>query len=327
MGGAKLREDDWQALVAAAILAPSSHNTQPWLFRPTRAGLDLLADERRALPVNDPDDRELTMSCGCALMNLRVAAAARGLTVDCSLLPDPTEPALLARLSLAAEHRPAPADADLAPAIATRRTCRRRFADRPVPAEVVARVVASARVEGTSLHPVTGEARRREIARLVGEGDAVQWADPSWRRELAAWMHPGRDGDGLALPTLATPLAQAVVRTFDMGGGVAARDRDLTVDSPLLAVLGTAGDTRRDWLLAGQALERVLLTARRLGLQASFLNQPVEVAALRPRLARAVPCEHPQILLRAGYPTGDIPPSPRRALDAVVLAARTRDEP
>lgn len=326
MGAAQLTEDDWRALVAAAILAPSSHNSQPWLFRPTRTGLDLVADGRRALPVNDPDDRELTMSCGCALTNLRVAAATRGLTMDCVLLPDPTEPELLARLSLAAEHRPAPEEAELAPALSTRRTYRRRFADRPVPEEVVARMVAGARAEGASLHPVTDEARRDAVARLVAEGDAVQWASPSWRRELAAWMHPRREGDGLALPALAAPLAQAVVRTFDMGGGVAARDHDLTIGSPLLAVLSTTGDTARDWLIAGQALERVLLTAHMLGLQASFLNQPIEVPALRPRLARAALCEHPQILLRAGYPIGDVPPSPRRAPGTVVLDAPGRGE-
>jgi len=42
------------ALVEAAALAPSSHNTQPWRFRPDGDAIDLLADRTRALPVNDP---------------------------------------------------------------------------------------------------------------------------------------------------------------------------------------------------------------------------------------------------------------------------------
>ena len=61
-------------MIARAIRAPSSHNSQPWLFRPTDAGIDLLADRTRGLPVTDPEDRELTISCGCALFGLRVAA-------------------------------------------------------------------------------------------------------------------------------------------------------------------------------------------------------------------------------------------------------------
>ena len=40
-----------------AILAPSGHNTQPWLFKIREWSLDLLADRTRALPVVDPNNR------------------------------------------------------------------------------------------------------------------------------------------------------------------------------------------------------------------------------------------------------------------------------
>jgi hypothetical protein len=59
-----------RAMIRLAVWAPSSHNTQPWVFRLVKSGIDVLADRTRALPVNDPSDRELTISCGCALMNL-----------------------------------------------------------------------------------------------------------------------------------------------------------------------------------------------------------------------------------------------------------------
>jgi hypothetical protein len=36
-----------------------------------------LADRTRALPVTDPEDRELTISCGCALFNLRAEPIVR----------------------------------------------------------------------------------------------------------------------------------------------------------------------------------------------------------------------------------------------------------
>ena len=74
-------------LVGEAILSPSSHNTQPWRFRTSDTAIDVFADRTRALPVNDPEDRELTISCGCALFNLRAAAAAHGLGVTVTLLP------------------------------------------------------------------------------------------------------------------------------------------------------------------------------------------------------------------------------------------------
>jgi hypothetical protein len=314
-GGTRI---DAAALVRAAILAPSSHNTQPWWFRVAGNQISVYADRTRALPVNDPDDRELTISCGCALMNLRVAAARARIHAKVHILPDLEDPDRMADVSL--EEGPvSSSEAYLFPAVAERRTYRKRFLPLPVPANVAWDIVDAASVEGAWLGLLTSDEARREAAGLVEEGDAVQWANPSWRRELAAWMHPRRSGDGLALPGLVAPVAQMVVRTFDMGDGVAARDRQLADESPVLAVLGTARDAVRDWLAAGQALQRALLRACMHGLQASFLNQPVQVAPLRPKLQTVLGrTGFPQILLRLGFPADEPPAAPRRAIDDVI---------
>jgi hypothetical protein len=280
--------------------------------------IDLYADRTRALPVNDPDDRELSISCGCALMNLRVAAAAEGLDVCVELLPAPDEPDWLARVSFAGESGAAAEEALLAGFIQQRRTHRKRFLPREVDAGALDQLIEAAKREGAWLRPLATEATRQKTASLVAEGDAAQWASPSWRRELAAWMHPRRRGDGLTVPALAAPVAHLVVRTFDMGGGVGAKDRELADASPLLAVLGTDGDQLRDWLLAGQALERVLLVACRHGLQASFLNQPIQVASLRTKLQDLAGSGFPQILLRLGHPVDVVPTSPRRDVADVI---------
>jgi hypothetical protein len=312
------------SLLQAAALAPSSHNTQPWLFRIGDRSIDLLADRTRALPVNDPRDRELTISCGCALFNLRVAAAAAGLDADMALWPDPCDADLLARVLLTAPAALADALAlaELAPAMSERHTVRERFAPTSVDASLLRRLADAAASEGATLVVLEAEDQRQQAAALVAEGDAVQWASPSWRRELAAWMHPRRRGDGLTLPALAIPVAQAVVRSFDMGGGIGAKDRQLADESPVLAVLASDGDDAHHWLATGQALQRLLLTGVRLGLQASYLNQPVQVAPLRPRLQQiAGGPGWPQLLLRLGSPARVVPAAPRRPL-ADILADR-----
>ena len=77
-------------------------------------------------------------------------------------------------------------------------------------------------------------------------------------------------------------------------------------------------DAPLDWLCAGRALSRVLLAARAEGVQASFLNQPIEVPELRERVAAAVgdPGDV-QLLLRLGYGP-DPEPEPRRPLADVL---------
>lgn len=306
------------ALVQVASLAPSSHNTQPWLFRLDGHVVDVLADRTRALPVNDPHDRELTISCGCALFSLRVAAAAVGLKARVEVLPDAADDDHLARVHLVSATV-TQADAELQAALAERRTYRRRFAATAIEPETVRVLADAVTPEGAVLTVLETDDQRQRAAAFVAEGDAAQWANPSWRRELAAWMHPRRRGDGLALPTLAIPVAQLVVRSFDMGHGVAAKDRQLADESPLLAVLSTAGDEPRDWLAAGQALQRLLLVGVRHGMQASYLNQPIQVASLRPTVQQLTGRPgFAQLLLRMGVASGALPATPRRPVTDII---------
>lgn len=312
-----LDRDLIERLIGSAVLAPSSHNTQPWIFELANNELRVIADRTRALPVNDPDDRELVISCGCALLNLRAAAAKEGLGTSVSLAPHAQDEDVLAEVSLCG---PAEEElARLAEAVSERRTYRKRFLPKTVPKDVVAALFAAAETEGAQLVPLTEEAMRTAVARLVAEGDEALWSNPSWRRELAHWMHPRRKGDGLSLPWLALPAAQIVVRSFDMGGGIGAKDNDLAENSPLLALLTTPADDVANWLAAGQALERVLLKAAAAGLQASYLNQPVQVPELRQRIAGLFGGKGvPQILLRLGYPGDSVPAAVRRPLQDVI---------
>src|SRR5579871_5358784 len=70
---------DWQAdgagsrhLIHAAILAANAHDTQPWVFCAGDRRIDLYADEARNLGAMDPFRREMHISLGCALENLRL---------------------------------------------------------------------------------------------------------------------------------------------------------------------------------------------------------------------------------------------------------------
>lgn len=311
-------DDEIRSLIARAVLAPSSHNTQPWLFEIGDNHLRLYADRTRALPVNDPHDRELTISCGAALMTLRVAAAARGTDLTVSLLPDARDEDLLAECTFVGT--PEAALAPLDGAIDQRRTYRRMFLDYALPSAVLKELADAAAAEGAGFHVLADEASRNAAAALVAKGDQLLWADVRWRRELAAWMHRRRSGDGLSVPWLALPAARLAVRTFDMGDSTGEKDLDVANGSPVLAILGTDADTTGAWLRAGTALQRLLLAATANGVQASYLNQPIQVETLRPELAKVSGgIAFPQVMLRLGYPDADVPASPRRPLADVIM--------
>jgi hypothetical protein len=222
---------------------------------------------------------------------------------------------LLAALPFAALT---PGEEALFEAIPRRRTTRAAYEERQVPAGAQGELVEEAAREGAWLHLVS-DGEREAVAGLVAEGDRAQMGDKRFRRELAAWMHPNRSraargmrGYGFGFSDLLSLGSPLIVRTFDLGEGEAAKDREFAEHSPLLSVLGTAGDAPRDWLAAGQAMERVLLRACWRGLASSFLNQPVEVEPIRPparrgdRADRDTPAACAALRLRAGGPA--LPP-------------------
>lgn len=313
-------------LLHYAILAPSGHNTQPWRFRLAGNSVELLADRARRLPIVDPEDRELTISCGAALGQLRLAIRHFGFADVLDLFPDVDQPQLLARVGMGEARSPDADDERLFHAIPLRRSNRSDFAARPVPPQLVKALRASAASEHVAFHEVAGTADRGAVAELVAEGDRRQFADAAFRRELAQWIRPGFSGrrDGipgaaLGMGALASCVAPWIIRSLDVGKPQAMAHRRLALESPLLAVLGTRTDTPAAWLATGQALSRLLLRAHAEGVAASYLNAPIEVPALRSRLRDTLGLEgYPQLLLRLGYGP-EVGPTPRRHVSEVLL--------
>jgi hypothetical protein len=313
--------------VRYAILAPSSHNTQPWRFIVSGDELLVCADRTRSLPTIDPFDRELIISCGTALLNLRVALAYFEVPVEITTFPQSSDPDIVARIVFPASGPRLRDLAELFNAITKRTTNRGPFSGEDVPAAIVERFKSAARSEGVDVAFAEELAQRERLATLIAKADRRQFDDPRFRRELASWIHPLRSNDGMpaasqglrALTDAATPIVAMAIRTFDLGTGVAAAHEELARGSPLLVVLSTPMDNNEGWLAAGLGLQRLLLVAMTEGYSASYLNQPIEVADFRTELAKELSIDgYPQLLLRVGRGR-PVPHSPRRAISEVLI--------
>jgi nitroreductase len=308
-------------LVGGAVAAPSLHNTQPWRFRVRDGGsvIELLLDPARMLPAADPGGRAAHIACGAALFNLRLVAAVDGLRADIALLPDPGRPVFLAEVRLAgAGQAAAPWERELHAAIQRRQTNREPYSTRPVPPDIGAELAAAAAAEGAVLHLLDRDEALR-VRRLAADAELCLLADPAYRAEVARWVGGARDSDGI--PDLAlgptSPEGGQPVRRFVPG-----RPRPIRYERfeehPQLAVLSVRAGGTRNWLAAGQALQRVWLTATIRGISCCPLTQPLETAdAWLVRDPRSG-SEQPQMILRIGYGPPIPAGAPRRAVTEVI---------
>jgi nitroreductase len=315
-------------LVQAAAAAPSMHNVQPWRFRVRTVSeeIRLCVDPVRTLPVADPQGRALLVGCGAALFNLRLAVTHLGREPVVRLMPHPTNPVLVASVRLAGPRRASQSERDLYQAIWRRHTNRGPFSDAAIPSRVVGELTEAARVEGAELRFLS-EYDTTRVLGLVAEADRLDATDPQRRAETAAWVRPDPDQDsaeGIPAGAFGPRVAGRTLPLRDFGASTAQSTRPAAEfeTRPRLAVLFTRSDTRADWLRAGQALERVLLTATVHGLAASFLNQALEHAELRWLLLPSdAGMGNVHMLLRLGY--GDpVEATPRRPVDQVLEITR-----
>ncbi|HVV19157.1 MAG TPA: nitroreductase family protein [Pseudonocardiaceae bacterium] len=311
-----------EGVLTAAIAAPSLHNSQPWRFHCTPTTIDLYADLSRELPAADPDHRELYLACGAALLNLRLAIRVAGSFATVSLLPDARRPDLLAVVKPTISGAPSRVDRGLAAAVPRRHTNRRPFLPEPVPPAVVGALRKAARAEQAWLAPISG-AQRPILRALVTAAHDAQRQDPAFVAEWSHWT--GRDGtttDGVparAAGPRPEPQDEWVLRDFSAGQARQRVDGKDFEPRPLIAVIGSFHDLPLARLQAGQAMQRVLLTATEAGLSASFLSQVVEVPAARRQLRDLIGGGlWPQTVLRIGYGS-PVPATPRRDLHEVVV--------
>jgi nitroreductase len=302
----------------AAIAAPSVHNTQPWRFRIGGDTIDVFADRGRRLAVLDPDGRELLISVGAAILNLRVAILAHGRIPMLHLLPDRAEPDLAARVTLGPRIDPPATARMLAEAIPRRHTNRNPFKPIGVPADALADLCDAATTELGRL-VIVDSGVRDAVLDVVRIAEHRRRHDPAYWREMSDWTRTeaGR-GDGVPVEAFGPwdALETVPIRDFSVVRPARRRGPATFESAPTIAVLYTVTDNPYEWLRGGQALQRVLLTATVRGLASTLMTQPVEAPDLRRLLEDQATGYAAQAVLRFGYGPPSAP-SPRRPLQEV----------
>lgn len=267
-------------LARAASMAPSGDNCQPWMFRIEEGRLDIFLDQEADHSFFNFRQIASVTACGAAAANVAAAAPAIGWEAQVRLLPEPDAPRLMAAIDFV---KIPPSPAPLEEAVWTRRTNRRGFfKNRPMEAFCLAELDNAAGPGELAL--LTSREDIGKLARLVYLADRIRVERRDLHEHFMSMTRfdPPDDGDaadGLPLGNLyAGAAGEAFLRAtrhwpamraanmIGLGRLVALHSRQAIEESPLAGLVFTHGHSDADFLAGGMALERVWLTATRLGL-------------------------------------------------------------
>lgn len=308
-------EEQARFLLRYAILAPSSHNSQPWAFAIDGDRIEVHAVEDRWLDVADRDKRELYVSLGCAIENLCLAAEHFDIEARTEYRDDgnPVAVVTLAPDAGAVSDRPD----GLFDGITERYTNHHLFEDRPLPEDLTEQVEDCILEDDVTLHLIEEPEQKETVAELQAAADRRQMENPDYRKELGEWIGIGALGDSW----LFARIGQAVVSHLDVGDREAKKSSKLVQSAPVIGVLATEADTPTSRVRSGQVFERLALAGTARGIAVHPMSQILERPEMRDELATllAVDDARPQHLFRLGYPEKTQEHTPRWPLETFLV--------
>ena len=326
--------------VAAAVLAASPHNTQPWIFGVGAQVIDLYVDRTRTTGTVDPFAREQFVGLGCAVENLVLGCRVRGLEPTVTWLPDGPDGDRVANVALA--DRTAGSN-PLYDAIGDRHTNRGPYDGRPVPDDLLTSLVDRSDLQpGLAVHWITDPDTRGVLGGLLVDAATALTADEQQSTDGFVWFRGSnddiqryRDGlvlDGQGLGPLTLGAAKLLPASSRTAGDKFWVDQTRTVHTATAAAYGvitaTDPDSRRTQLDAGRLLQRIHLRATTQGVALQHMNQITEridresatgaAPTFAPRFAALLPgVGAPLLTFRVGYPVRPAHTTPRRSVAEV----------
>lgn len=318
----RIVSDQLRFLIRFAVLAPSSHNSQPWRFEVEENKIIVRPDMSRSLPKSDSNNRQLYISVGCAIENLLIAADYYGFAAAVAY-QDNGAVILLQRsrqdVSQEKDH--------LIFSIPKRHTSRNPYDNRMPDEQFVAWMKNRANDE-VRIDCITDQNIKNKIADIVIAAGIAAMDDGGFREELSSYVKSnimkgnfGMPGFGFGMSTPISLIASFMLKRFNMNKLSRKQDEKLLKEhTPLMVIISTKEDNAKNWMQAGQIYEQVALMAEKNNIKTAPMAAATQIGSFYQDMQKALGASfRPQVFFRIGYTPNAMPHSPRLSAEEVMV--------
>lgn len=318
-------KDIFLKIVRNAVKAPSGHNMQPWYFTNKDDSICIEPDFNRALPIADPDNRELFISMGCATETAMIASKFYGYNPILNIESLREDIKVKIMLSKTDDVR----QAELFPYIKLRQTTRSLYNITYFPADDIEKLRTAVSENGVNIHFFFGQNEIGQFIPFITEANEIQLRNPEFKKELIKWMRFSekeamQKGDGLYSSCAGFPSMGRMFGSLGLKLMVTAKSENKrlikqAVNTSAIALFTTSNNKVEDWIKTGMAFQRFALVSTQLGLNHSFLNSPCQIVQVRDIMMNELGLGgYFQLLIRLGY-SQKMPFSFRRKIHNMII--------
>lgn len=302
-----------------AILAPSSHNSQPWRFNINDSKIEIFLDENRKLPFGDRHNRQAYISLGCAIENIIIATNYFNLESQCELIDSPDSLDKVAIIEIKQKLSKEKSEFNnLIFSILKRRTNRGEYLKRLPPGDLLKKINSFSN-NFIKIFIISDQNRINNITEVVLKSSTTAMADKNFRVELSKYIknnltnsYIGIPAFGMNIPTPISFLVPRMIKYLNMNKISYKNDEKLLKNkTPVMVIIAANGDNKKIWIQVGRIYEKIALEATKIDLSTSIWGAPIESGNLE-NLQKILSTNlRPQVFFRLGYPKQEAHRSPR----------------
>jgi len=327
----KTEEEKLRFLINFAVLAPSSHNSQPWYFSVKDNSVLVFPDLERALRVGDKQNRLLYISIGCAIRNIFVAADFYNLQPEITFPDNQNTPNCAATISFSGDFNsprssPGFLNDHLIFSIMERSVNRGKYKPMMPPKSFLEKI-ESLSSSNLKIFLVSDAQRKNNLAELSVESSVELMESNKFRTELSHYVKNNLTKSPLGIPVfgmgIPTPLSffvSTLIKHLNMEKLTKmATERILKDHTPVFLVFATKTDSVHDWIQVGQSYQQIALMAEKEKNKTAVWASPIVSERFRRNVQDVLGTSlKPQLVSRLGYPEKKQPHSPRLSASQVI---------